>query len=75
MEDWLAFIETFSMYLFHDLPWPRGPETAEVRREFERQWDLLRPAMLHFLRFEEGQHSDGEIERHGEMFLAYLRAY
>jgi hypothetical protein len=71
MEDWLAFIETFSLYLFHDLPWPRGQEWAEVGREFKLQWDLLRPAMLLFLRLEEAQHSDKQIDRHGEMFLAY----
>ena len=36
MEDWLAFVETFSPYLLFDLPWK--PCDHEIKEKFEEQW-------------------------------------
>lgn len=71
MEDWIAFVETHSLYLFRDLPWPTGEQWRTVRKEFEAQWTLLREGALFFLRYEPNQHTVAEIERHAGLLLEY----
>ena len=55
----MAFTETFSLYLLHDLPWQEGEE--DIKDMFEKQWALLREGVLYFMRFEEGQHTSERI--------------
>lgn len=69
MEDWMAFLETFSLYLLHDLPWK--PEDREVRNKFERLWGHLRTGCLYFMRFVPGQHTWERILAAQEALLAY----
>lgn len=65
----MAFLETFSLFLLHDLPWKR--EDKEVRLHFERLWGHLRKGCLHFMRFVPGQHSWEHILTAQSELLAY----
>ena len=69
MEDWLAFIETYSPYLLFDLPWK--VEDAGVQAVFEEQWGLLREGSLYVLRYHEGQHTSERMERARGLFEKY----
>lgn len=70
MEDWMAFVETFSLFLLHDLPWD-DDEDGEVREVFEDLWGKLRIGVLYFMRFEEGQHTAGRILEAQKSLLNY----
>lgn len=65
----MAFLETFSLYLLHDLPWKPGEK--EVRMKFERLWGHLRKGCLHFMRFVPGQHTWERVLQAQEELLAY----
>lgn len=69
MEDWLAFTETFSLFLLHDLDWE--DDEADVKLVFEDMWTRLRQGVLYFLRFEEGQHTSDRILEAQNCFLEY----
>ena len=69
MEDFLAFTETFSAYLFYDLPWQQGDKA--VRENFEHQWALLRKGTLFVLRHHPGQHTAKRLEDARRAFEAY----
>lgn len=71
MEEWLAFTETFSLYLLHELDW-RG-EDLEVKSVFEEMWGLLRTGVLYFLRYEEKQHTERRIVEAQQCLLQYGR--
>lgn len=65
----MAFVETFSLYILHDLPW--ADDEDDIRDLFERMWGLLRQACLYFMRYEEGQHTDGRIMEAQRQLLDY----
>lgn len=65
----MAFLETFSLYLLHDLPWK--PEDREVRLEFEKLWGHLRKGCLYFMRFVPGEHTWERILAAQRELLAY----
>lgn len=67
----MAFVETFSLYLLHDLPWEEDEQ--DVRDLFEEMWGLLRPACLYFMRFEDGQHTEDRILAAQDLLLHYGR--
>lgn len=69
MEEWLAFVETFSPLIVHNLPW--SAEDAEICTVFEEQWTHLRTACLYFLRYREGQHTDEQLQAAAEAALQY----
>lgn len=71
MEDWMAFVETFSLYLLHDLPWE--DDEGEIRDLFEEMWGLLRPACLYFMRYDDGQHTEPRILSAQALLLQYGR--
>lgn len=59
MEEWLAFTETFSLFLLHDLPWKA--KESRLQKLFEEQWTLLRSSVLYFMKYQEGQHTKERI--------------
>lgn len=65
----MAFVETFSLYLLHDLPW--GDDEDDIRHLFEDMWGLLRPACLYFMRYEEGQHTEERIMAAQHLLIDY----
>lgn len=65
----MAFTETFSLFLLHDLPWTAADAT--VRAVFEELWGHLRLGVLYFMRFEPGQHTWARILAAQEELLAY----
>ena len=69
MEEWLAFTETFSLYLLVDLPWKK--EDAETKRVFEEQWTLLRSSVLYWMKYIEGQHTEERILQAEKDMLEY----
>lgn len=69
MEDWLAFTETFSLYLLHDLQWE--PDQEDVRLVFEEMWTHLRAGTLYFLRYEELQHTAPRIKAAQDALMKY----
>ena len=71
MEDWLAFTETCSPYLLHDLPWKADEQ--DIKEMFEKQWSLLRMSTLYFMRFESGQHTLEKILQAQKWLLEYAR--
>jgi hypothetical protein len=71
MEDWLAFVETFSPWLFYKLPWKK--EDEETKISFEEQWKVLRQAILYAIRYAPGQHLSARITQCRQDFLEYGR--
>jgi hypothetical protein len=77
MEDWLAFTETHSPFLTHDLRWPaesaqaEDPEDLSPKDAFERMWGHLRSAVLFFLRHHDGQHTAERILEAQNNLLEY----
>lgn len=71
MEDWMAFTETFSLFLLHDLLW--SEEDEGVRVVFEEMWGKLRTAVLYFMRFDEGQHTTDQIVAAQKALLEYAQ--
>lgn len=71
MEEWLAFTETFSLFLLHDLPWK--PEEQGIKDIFEQQWTLLRSSVLYFMKYQEGQHTEARIAQAQRDLLEYGR--
>jgi len=71
MEEWLDFLQTFSPHVLHNLPWGDSPQEVKVRKIFEHMWGLLRPAVLYFMRFFEGQHTEEQIMKAQQMLLDY----
>ena len=69
MEEWLAFVETFSTYLLHELPWKVAD--IHVRDMFFQQWEHLRLGTLYFLRYHEGQHTEERIRSAQQHLLDY----
>lgn len=69
MEDWLAYVETFSAYLLFDLPWQA--EHKKVQAVFEEQWSCLRRATLYALRHHGGQHTEERIAEAQRLFVKY----
>lgn len=69
MEDWMAFTDTFSMHILHDLPW--DDDEYHIRDLFEELWGLLRHACLYFMRFEEGQHTPAKILQAQKWLIEY----
>lgn len=67
MEEWLAFVETFSPLVVHALPW----EDDEIKAVFEHQWKHLRTSCLYFLRYREGQHTDEQLFVAADAALEY----
>jgi len=65
----MAFVETFSLYLLHDLPWKAAD--AEVKKIFEELWGLLRDGVLYFMRYEDGQHTWDRILDAQKSLLQY----
>lgn len=65
----MAFTETFSLFVLHDLPWRE--EDSHLRQVFERLWSLLRTGVLYFMRFEEGQHTPDRILNAQKSLLEY----
>lgn len=66
----MAFVETFSLFLLHDLPWPEDID-GDIRDVFEELWSKLRHAVLYFMRFEEGQHTDLRIIEAQKQLIDY----
>lgn len=67
----MAFTETFSLFLLHDLPWQ--PEEHHIQTVFEEMWGHLRAGVLYFMRYEEGQHTvDGILAAQKEL-LKYAK--
>lgn len=65
----MAFLETFSLYLLHDLPWK--PADREVRTTFERLWGHLRKGCLYFMRCVPGEHTWARILAAQKELVAY----
>ena len=61
MEEYMTFVETFSPYILHGLPW--RPEHQHIQEVFERQWGLLRRIVLFCLRHHEGQHTPARLDQ------------
>lgn len=70
MEDWMAFAETFSLFLLHDLPWT-DDDDPEVREVFEELWRDLRHGIMYFMRFDEGQHNQERILQAQKSLINY----
>lgn len=71
MEEWLAFTETFSLFLLHDLPWKR--QDLELKKAFDEQWTLLRSSVLYFMKWHDGQHTEERILQAQKDLLEYGR--
>jgi len=56
MDDWLSFTEAHCLTLLRDLPW--RSEDLTTQDIFEKMWSLLRRAVLYFLKYVDGQHTD-----------------
>jgi len=69
MEEWMAFTDTYSLDLLSDLEWPVG--TQAVQQVFEEQWSLLRPAVVYFLKYLNGQHTEDRIVQAQKWLLSY----
>ena len=69
MEEWLAFSETFSLTLLEGLTWPPGSQAA--KEAFTEQWSLLRPAVLYFMKYKDGQHAPERILQAQKWLLDY----
>jgi hypothetical protein len=69
MEEWLAFAETFSPFILHDLPWKLAD--ASIMNMFFNQWEHLRLGSLYFLRYHEGQHTEERIRCAQQHLLDY----
>lgn len=69
MEEWLAFTETFSLSLLEGLTWPPGSQAA--KEAFTEQWSLLRPAVLYFMKYKDGQHAPERILQAQKWLLDY----
>ena len=69
MEDWLAFIETFSPYIFYKLPWK--PEDKHIQQAFETQWSHLRQGTLAIMRQHPGSHTAERMRQAEQHFEAY----
>lgn len=69
MEEWMAFTETFSLFLLHDLPWK--PEDRHLKEVFDKQWTLLRSSTLYFMKYQEGQHTHERILQAQKDLLQY----
>ena len=55
----MTFTETLAPLVFtKDLPWGNTPAERESRDIILHQWSHLRPALLYFLRYRPGQHTD-----------------
>lgn len=67
----MAFVDTFSLYVLHDLPWEE--DEGEIRDLFEEMWTLLRAPCLYFMQFEEGQHTDDRILAAQKSLIDYGR--
>jgi hypothetical protein len=65
----MDFFETFGPFLFHDLLWPAG--MADIKEEFEKQWCLLRSAVLFVMRYHEGQHTPERVAMARQQFADY----
>lgn len=72
MDEWMAFTDTFSLAVLDELQWPHGTEGSKAL--FEEQWSLLRPAILYFMKFSEGQHTEERIRQAQDWLLAYGRS-
>lgn len=72
MEEWMAFADTFSLAVLEDLEWPPG--SAEAKEVFEHQWSLLRPALVYFMKYKDGQHTEERIREAQEWLMAYGRS-
>jgi hypothetical protein len=73
MEEWMAFLETFSPYILLQLPWPTTGQGPAVQAEFEAQWGHLRAGCLYFLRYHDGQHTKDRIDEAGDHLLSYAK--
>lgn len=71
MDEWMAFTDTFSLAVLDDLQWPLGSDATQA--VFEEQWSLLRPALLYFMKYKEGQHTEERIRQAQDWLLAYGR--
>ena len=71
MEEWLDFLETYSPHLLHDLPWKQNPHEQELKRQFEGLWNQLRPAILYFMRFAPGQHTQHQLLETQKQLVEY----
>lgn len=71
MEEWLAFTETFSMFLLNDLPWKR--EHLHLKKVFDEQWSLLRSSVLYFMKWHAGQHTEERLVQAQKDLLEYGR--
>lgn len=67
----MTFLETWSTYLLHDLPWDKTREHSHLRHHFEGLWGDLRPGCLYFMRFMEGQHTWERILEAQKHLLSY----
>lgn len=65
----MAFTETFSLTLLEGLTWPAGGGAAKAA--FTEQWGLLRPAVLYFMKYKDGQHSEARILEAQKWLLDY----
>ena len=71
MEEWLAFTETFSMFLLHDLPWKR--KHLHLKKVFDEQWSLLLSSVLYFMKWHAGQHTEERLVQAQKDLLEYGR--
>ena len=59
------------MTLLRDLPW--RSEDLTTQDIFEKMWSLLRRAVLYFLKYVDGQHTDDRILDAQKLLLEYGR--
>jgi hypothetical protein len=59
MEDYVAFAETFSAYVYYKLPWKA--RDSVVQKVFGAQWGLLREVALFVVRHRDGQHTEDRL--------------
>ena len=71
MDDWLSFTEAHCLTLLRDLPW--RSEDLTTQDIFEKMWSLLRRAVLYFLKYVDGQHTDDRILDAQKLLLEYGR--
>lgn len=72
MEEWLAFLETFSAYIFYKLPWKA--EDKEIQAAFEEQWGNLRRGVLMAMRHRDESHTPERMREAEEHFERYARS-
>lgn len=69
----MAFVETFSLFVLHDLPWAEDGSEDDIREVFESMWRDLRHGVMYFMRYDEGQHTPERILAAQNSLMSYAK--